>query len=149
MKYRFTFNADKCIACGACAVACMDQNDADLSAGGRAYRSVTVAEHPDAPRRPIAYLSTGCMHCAAAPCVDACPIGCLTKNDLGLTEYDSTDCIGCQSCAAVCPFGAPAFRADGKMEKCDGCQVRLEHGLLPACVRICPTGALGCLTVEE
>ncbi len=28
------------------------------------------------------------------------------------------------------------------MQKCDLCSARLENGLEPACVRVCPTGAL-------
>lgn len=149
MKYIFDLDADKCIACGACAIACMDQNDTDFAAGSKPFRSVAAVEHPNEPQRPITYLSMGCMHCAAAPCVDACPVGCLRKNDMGLPEYDNAACIGCHSCAMACPFGAPTFRADGKMEKCGGCQARLERGMLPACVRVCPTGALTCMTEEE
>ena len=149
MKYVFDLNFDRCVACGACAVACMDQNDISLRDGDKPYRSVAAVEHPESPRREITYISLGCMHCANAPCVTACPVGCLRKNEMGLTEYVNSACIGCHSCAMACPFGAPTFPAGGKMEKCNGCQVRLEHGLEPACVRVCPTGALSCIPEEE
>lgn len=149
MKYVFNLDFDKCVACGACAVACMDQNDISLQDGDKPFRSVAAVERPGDPKREITYLSMGCMHCANAPCVTACPVGCLKKNEMGLTEYDNAACIGCHSCAMACPFGAPTFRANGKMEKCNGCQVRLEHGMLPACVRVCPTGALTCMPEEE
>ena len=148
MKYIFNLDFNKCVACGACAVACMDQNDIALKEGDKPYRSVAAVERPESPRE-ITYLSLGCMHCANAPCVTACPVGCLRKNEMGLTEYDNSACIGCHSCAMACPFGAPTFPASGKMEKCNGCQVRLEHGLEPACVRVCPTGALTCIPEEE
>jgi Fe-S-cluster-containing dehydrogenase component len=36
----------------------------------------------------------------------------------------------------------PRFGNDGTMQKCDLCSARLEHGLEPACVRVCPTKAL-------
>lgn len=84
------------------------------------------------------------MHCATAPCITACPTGCLRKDALGLTVCDNSLCIGCRSCAVACPFGAPVFQRDGKLRKCDSCQVRQENGLEPADVRICPTGALTC-----
>ena len=42
----------------------------------------------------------------------------------------------------ACPFGAPKFSAQGRLKKCDGCHVRLKCGMEPACVRVCPTGAL-------
>ena len=51
-------------------------------------------------------------------------------------------CIGCHSCSIACPFGVPRFGADGTMQKCDLCSERLEDGLEPACVRVCPTKAL-------
>ena len=149
MKYIFNLDFNKCVACGACAVACMDQNDISLKDGDKPYRSVAAVEHPESPQREIVCVSLGCMHCAGAPCVTACPVGCLRKNEMGLTEYDNSACVGCHSCAMACPFGAPTFPASGKMEKCNGCQVRLEHGLEPACVRVCPTGALTCIPEEE
>lgn len=149
MKYVFNLDFDKCVACGACAVACMDQNDIDLKAGDKPFRSVAAVERPGDPKREITYISMGCMHCENAPCIAACPVGCLKKNEMGLTVYDNAACIGCHSCAMACPFGAPTFRPDGKMAKCDGCMTRLENGLLPACVRVCPTGALTCVPEEE
>lgn len=149
MKYVFNLDFDKCVACGACAVACMDQNDISLRDGDKPFRSVAAVERPGDPKREITYLSMGCMHCANAPCITACPVGCLKKNEMGLTVYDNSACIGCHSCAMACPFGAPTYRPNGKMEKCDGCQIRLENGMLPACVRVCPTGALTCMPEVE
>jgi anaerobic dimethyl sulfoxide reductase subunit B (iron-sulfur subunit) len=51
-------------------------------------------------------------------------------------------CVGCRSCELACPIGAPKFPEDGKMAKCDLCYIRRDHGMKPACVSICPTGAL-------
>ena len=66
-----------------------------------------------------------------------------------LTLFDNTNCIGCHSCAMACPFGAPSFNEEGKMVKCDGCIERLRRGLIPACVRVCPTGALTCVPESQ
>ena len=49
----------------------------------------------------------------------------------------------------ACPFGAPSFDGEGKMVKCDGCVERLRRGMVPACVRVCPTGALTCRPESE
>ena len=145
MEYVFDFNSERCIACGACAVACMDQNDTDLEAGEKPFRAVGTIEKGG----KTLYLSVGCLHCQDAPCIKACPVGCLRKDEMGLTVYDPSLCVGCRSCLAACPYAAPTFGPSGKMSKCDGCQVRLQNGLQPACVKVCPTKALTCRPKEQ
>ena len=70
-----------------------------------------------------------------------------------MTRYvmviDQRRCIGCHSCAMACPYGIPSFGPDGKMVKCDACYERQKAGLVPACVKVCPTGALTLLTETE
>lgn len=149
MEYIFDLDLELCSACGACAVACMDQNDIDLQSGDSPYRTVKVLERPGETNQLI-FLSMACMHCKDAPCVLACPTGCITKDpETGLTTWDNSDCIGCHSCSLACPFGAPAFSQAGKMTKCHGCSVRLQNGLMPACVHTCPTNALTVMTKDE
>ena len=145
MRILFDFDADKCSACGACAIACMDQNNVDVEAGQQPYRKVYRCDEGD----HSVYMSIACLHCPDAPCVTACPVHCLYKDgETGLTLYNTTRCVGCHSCAMACPYGAPSFRPTGekrpreKMEKCDGCHLRIAAGLAPACVHACPTGAL-------
>lgn len=48
----------------------------------------------------------------------------------------------------ACPVGAPSFDSHNKMVKCNGCIVRQQHGMQPACVLVCPTGALKMVDVE-
>ena len=147
MSYHIVFDPDKCCACHACAVACIDQNDTDVERGETPCRRAFNVELDAAGELECIYLSTACMHCADAPCIMACPVGCLKKDaETGMTIYDNTHCIGCRSCAMACPFGAPRYRPeDGKLVKCDGCYMRLKNGLEPACVRACAFGALQCM----
>lgn len=144
-KFCFTFDPKKCSACGACAIACMDQNDIAITEGQQPYRKIYRGDGDGGS----VYLSISCLHCADAQCVTACPVGCLKKDpETGLTLYDNTNCIGCHSCAMACPYGAPSFRMVSenprreKMEKCDGCRLRVEAGKKPACIHACPTDAL-------
>lgn len=105
-KYLF-FDSSKCSACGACALACIDQNDVDVASGQQPFRHTFTLENKQGD---LSFYSVSCMHCADAPCVMGCPCGCLTKDaETGFTLYDTTNCIGCHSCAMAAPTACPAL----------------------------------------
>lgn len=132
-----------CVGCGACVVACMDQNDIYPEKGQPALRRIYKMEEGEYPHANIQYITTACMHCGDSPCVMGCPTGALTKNEgTEAVVVNKELCIGCHSCALSCPFGVPRYDLDEKMQKCNLCTERLEAGLEPACVRVCPIGAL-------
>ena len=140
MKYTIFFDESKCVDCGACAVACMDQNDSNVTAGDVPFRTTCTVEQGE----HFSYRSLSCLHCENAPCIAACPTGCIKKDEAtGFVLCDNVNCIGCRQCLDACPFAQPCFNGDGKkMTKCDGCVDRVKHGLKPACVKVCPFGAL-------
>lgn len=148
-QYAFSLDVTRCSGCSACVVACQDQNDRD----GRetvAFRHVTTHEAGAYPEAHVAHLSMACQHCGDAPCIVVCPTRAIVRREAdGAILVDRNLCIGCHSCELACPFGAPQFLDDGRMAKCDLCHVRQDHGLTPACVRVCPTHALVCGPVED
>jgi anaerobic dimethyl sulfoxide reductase subunit B (iron-sulfur subunit) len=147
-QFGFSFDATRCSGCMACVVACMDQND--LPEHGPSFRRVTCFERGEYPQARLYFLSMACQHCGDAPCVMVCPTTALSRSSgNSIVQFDRDLCVGCHSCALACDFGVPQFQDDGKMNKCDFCQSRVEHGLEPACVRVCPTRALGFGTLEE
>jgi DMSO reductase iron-sulfur subunit len=147
-QYAFSLDISRCTGCHACVVACQDQNDLDAATGS--FRQVTRHESGAFPDVRIAYLSIACQHCGDAPCVVVCPTRAISRRATdGAVMVDADLCVGCHSCALVCPFGAPKFLADGRMAKCDLCHVRRDNGMTPACVAVCPTRALDCAPVEE
>ena len=157
-KVIFDLDTALCCACSACAVACMDQNDTEVDAAAVASRPFRVAfEYEEksqagtgAGNFRCGYFSVACFHCDSAPCVTACPTGSLLKEpETSLTLHDRSSCIGCRSCAVACPFGVPSYDQEGKIAKCDGCIERIRHGMEPACVRVCLTGALKCYSKKE
>ena len=81
MKMIFDLDIDKCVACGACAIACMDQNDCKPEEGEKPFRTVGNAE-PFTKDDVIRFMSVGCMHCEDAPCITACPCNVLSKNEM-------------------------------------------------------------------
>ena len=150
MKMIIDLDTERCVGCGACSVACMDQNDFEAGQETKPFRVVSTLEQETGGRLVLTGLSMACMHCTDAPCIKACPSGCISKDgQTGFTVYDTTNCIGCHSCAMACPFGAPSFGTDGKMIKCDGCVERVKRGMPPACVKVCPFDALKIYTEEE
>lgn len=61
----------------------------------------------------------------------------------GLVDFDKRRCIGCKACIAACPYDAIFINPrDHSAEKCNFCAHRLEVGLEPACVVVCPTNAI-------
>lgn len=143
MSHAFYLDFDRCTGCFACAVACMDQNDLDVDAEPVAWRRVFKIENGAGAEARLRYVSLACMHCEDAPCIVACPTGAIAREaGTRVVKVDPDLCIGCHSCSMACPFGVPRFGKDGRMQKCDLCSTRLENGLEPACVRVCPTKAL-------
>ena len=136
----FALDLTRCSGCMACMVACMDENDLP---GDRCFRQVIRSEQRLGTAAKITFVSLACSQCGHAPCGEVCPTGAIHKRaGDNIVIVDQDRCIGCHSCLAVCPFGAPQFLADGHMHKCHLCFHRLDHHLEPACVRICPTRAL-------
>ena len=143
MEKTIYVDVDICSGCGACVVACMDQNDIYPERGQPPLRRVYRVEEGEAQNVTILYVSTACMHCEDSPCVMGCPTGAITKDsESGTVLVNSDLCIGCHSCALACPFGVPRFDSEDKMQKCKLCVERIKAGLEPACVRVCTTGAL-------
>jgi anaerobic dimethyl sulfoxide reductase subunit B (iron-sulfur subunit) len=143
MTHAFYLDIDRCTGCFACAVACMDQNDLEVEAEPTAWRQVFKVETGSGGEARLRYVSLACMHCEDAPCLMACPTGAIGREPgTRVVRVDPELCIGCHSCSIACPFGVPRFSADGTMQKCDLCSARIENGLEPACVRVCPTKAL-------
>ncbi len=64
------------------------------------------------------------------------------RND-GIVDFNKSICIGCKACMAACPYDAIFINPeDHSAEKCNFCAHRIDIGLEPACVVVCPTEAI-------
>jgi Fe-S-cluster-containing dehydrogenase component len=140
--YGWLFDSKKCIECRACEAACKQWNQVQTGKNIR-YRQVRISESGVFPRVSRLALSLACNHCENALCSRACPAKAIKRRSDGLVYINRDECQGCGMCVKFCPYEAPQFDAENrKMEKCTGCWDRIDAGLAPACVTLCPTGAL-------
>jgi tetrathionate reductase subunit B len=83
-----------------------------------------------------------CNHCEKSPCTQVCPVGATYMTPDGITLIDEKYCIGCAYCVQACPYGCRYIHPEKKVaDKCSLCYHRLQKGMAPACMEICPTGA--------
>lgn len=136
------FDSKECIGCGACVTACIDQNDTDIKGGQHPRRRISESTKKKGEQVVLVFGSHACHHCKKPFCMSACPQECFSFDpETGFVLLDTEDCIGCGLCAEACPFDAIEMY-QGLPDKCDGCVIRVQNGLEPACVHACLTGAL-------
>src|SRR6266480_833067 len=130
----------RCIGCHACTTACKSENLVPLSVTRTYVKHVDIGVFPQSRR---AHQVTRCNQCAHAPCVTACPTTAMFKRADGIVDFDKSICIGCKACMAACPYDAIFINPeDHSAEKCNFCAHRIDMGLEPACVVVCPTQAI-------
>ncbi len=139
-RWAKVLDQDKCIGCHACTTACKSENEVPLGVTRTYVKSVEVGTFPQVRR---AFQVTRCNQCEDAPCVAACPTEAMYRRADGIVDFDKSTCIGCKACIAACPYDAIFINPDdNSAEKCNLCAHRLDVGLEPACVTVCPTGAI-------
>jgi Fe-S-cluster-containing dehydrogenase component/formate-dependent nitrite reductase membrane component NrfD len=130
----------RCIGCHACTVACKEENRVPLGTFRTWVKYVEKGAWPHT-RRYFSVLR--CNHCDDAPCVAICPTVALYRRADGIVDFDGARCIGCKSCLQGCPYDALYIDPDtNTAAKCHYCAHRLEVGLEPACVIVCPERAI-------
>jgi Fe-S-cluster-containing dehydrogenase component/formate-dependent nitrite reductase membrane component NrfD len=140
IKWAKVIDHTRCIGCHACTTACKSENEVPLSVTRTYVKHVDIGEFPQTRR---AHQVTRCNQCAHAPCVTACPTTAMFKRADGIVDFDKSICIGCKACMAACPYDAIFINPeDHSAEKCNFCAHRIDVGLEPACVVVCPTEAI-------
>lgn len=140
MKYGFVIDNRKCIGCHACTVACKSEHDVPVGVNRTWVKQVEKGTFPDT-RRLFSVMR--CNHCTDAPCVDICPTEALFIRKDGIVDFDNDRCIGCKACMQACPYDALYIDPEtSTAAKCNYCAHRVDVGLEPACVNVCPEHAI-------
>lgn len=140
MKFGFVIDNRKCIGCHACTTACKSEHQVPVGVNRTWVKQVEKGTFPDT-RRLFSVMR--CNHCTNAPCVTICPTNALDYREDGIVDFDKDRCIGCKSCMQACPYDALYIDPETHTAaKCNYCASRIDIGLEPACVNVCPEHAI-------
>jgi formate dehydrogenase beta subunit len=147
----------KCTGCRGCQVACKNWNSqpASQTENTGSYQNPPDLQHntwtlirfqeelKENGEVDWIFRKDGCFHCSDASCVRVCPSGALSYGENGAVRLNQDLCIGCKYCVIACPFDIPRYDSKTNVTyKCTLCEDRITNGLIPACVKACPTGCL-------
>ncbi|MEO6352200.1 MAG: NADH-dependent phenylglyoxylate dehydrogenase subunit beta [Burkholderiaceae bacterium] len=135
------FKADLCDGCNACMTACAEVKGGSCDASNFLDNSRIQIVADDVGGYGLAL----CRQCGDPKCVSNCPAGALTRDEAsGVIGWDGEKCVNCLLCTVGCSYGGIVHNQDaGHVVKCDTCDGD------PACVKVCPTGALKYLTTSR
>ena len=146
-KYGMVVDLNKCVRCRTCYVVCKREHNIlahprDRDHPHEYYRLRYVEwEHGKYPQVKRASIPVSCMQCDDPICRSFCSVDAISQRNDGIIAIDKDICNGCGVCAAVCPYGALYINQEWKADGCDFCADRLDDGLPPKCVEMCPTNA--------
>lgn len=160
----FFIDTTKCTACRGCQIACKQwnrnpgtntiqrgthQNPADLSFF--TFKLVRFNEIEVPGGEPKWYFfPEQCRHCVEPPCKDTAEsLGCkaITRDETtGAVIFNPKVKVKPADFKTIresCPYDVPRYdERMGVMAKCTMCIDRIKEGMLPACVKTCPSGAM-------
>jgi len=159
----FFIDTTKCTACRGCQIACKQwnmnpgtktvqrgshQNPEDLSYS--TYKLVRFSELEVDGKPRWYFFPDQCRHCVQPPCkmmAESIGVKAITRDEAtGAVLYDPKVKVKADEFKQIresCPWDIPRWdqKTQG-MAKCTMCFDRIKEGLLPACVKTCPTGTM-------
>lgn len=152
MRWGMVIDLRRCNGCGACVLACKQENYVPP----KVFRGhLIVGETGTYPNAKKFAYPVQCNQCKDPVCVEYCPTNATYKREDGIVAVDAEKCTGCQHCIVMCPYqqrmcnygeqkeyypgqGTTPLEElgsrlhpypDGTIVKCDFCKDRVEAGL--------------------
>ncbi len=165
MSKAFFIDTTLCTACRGCQVACKQwhdlpaektvnrgtyENPADLSFN--TYKLVRMREKTVDNKLGWHFFPEQCRHCTEPPCAETAgdPSAIYVDKATGAVIYTAnTAKLEADEIIDSCPYNIPRKNPDDILAKCDMCNDRVINGLLPACVKTCPTGTMNFGNLDE
>ncbi len=157
----FFIDLSRCTGCRGCQVACKQwknkpveptentgshQNPPDLS--WQTLKVVRFNETTIDGKFHWLFFPDQCRHCLDAPCKmvgdSEIPEAITQDAATGAVLFtDKTKGLNAEAVREACPYDIPRHDPATKlMFKCDMCNDRVQAGMLPSCVKTCPTGTM-------
>ncbi len=158
----FFIDTTKCTACRGCQIACKQWNqraaEKTFSRGSHqnppelSYHTWKLVRFSEVAGEKLNYyfFPDQCRHCLTPPCkevADGKAKGSIIHDEkTGAVIFSPKVKMKAEDFKEIreaCPYDIPRFSAStGIMGKCTMCFDRTKEGLLPACVKACPTGTM-------
>ena len=159
----FFIDTTKCTACRGCQIACKQwnknpgtktlqrgnhQNPSDLSASTFKLVRFNEVEVPGGEPKWY-FFPDQCRHCLTPPCkevADGKAKGAIIQDEkTGAVIFSPRVRMKMEDFKEIreaCPYDIPRISETRIMRKCTMCFDRIKEGMLPACAKTCPTGAM-------
>jgi len=156
----FFIDTSRCTACRGCQIACKNWNKNGASAtknlgthqnppdlDGNTFKLVRFSEVETDGKIGWYFFADQCRHCLDPPCKDIAAgyadDSVIHDEATGAVVYtEKVKETPFDELRSGCPYDIPRQNAAGQVVKCTMCIDRISSGLIPACVKSCPTAAL-------
>ena len=150
----------RCTACRGCQIACKNWNQNGVSAtkntgshqnppdlDGNTFKLVRFNEVETDGKIGWYFFPDQCRHCLDPPCKDTIEgyvnDSVIQDKSTGAVVYtEKTKEAPFDEVKSSCPYDIPRQNARAQTVKCTMCIDRISNGLIPACVKVCPTSAM-------